>query len=666
MRSKVTVVLLFLNVVLFAYIYYFEQVKPIDSAGKTVLGSEVASITAFTRSSPGAPDVRAELDPNRGNTWWLTAPYEWPANPNAIARILNELQLLKAETSFAVADIGRSNQTLASYGLEQPALTLTFHAAGKDYTLRIGDDTGIGNRLYVLSPDGSRIHVVSRSLAESLGLPLADLRAESIFTIPVFEVRSLNVQTPPPSNLKVRLRRDAAARWSFETPILARAGKSAVEVTINSLNALTARNFLSSHDTDLERSGLNAPALRVTLEGNARRETLLLGSASATAGEYYAKTEDRAVVFTTAVPASLLDVLRTAHETLRDTRILDFEPGTVTGLTIVAPGQPELTLQKLEAAAPAAGAKPGDTPARDGWQAVVRVSGQAPQTVAADPGVVTDLLQKLHQLAARKFLSDAPSLGELESWGFNRPDREITLRLSTGGGPRGTEPSTLTLRVGTSPDKPGEAFAVVTNAPFVYQIVPDLLDDTPSAALAYRLRLLRELPDGARITGLRLVELAGGAEVFGVTNDTALTPESLSGANLSPAARQALGALLGQLRTLSARRFTAETFSAEQADTADGPRPWKYRLDLTVAFAGGNGGGNGTSSLFLTDRLGGSTLLAGTADFGGVEFEVTQEMLDALFTLTYAERHDPGAPAGPAPAPAAPATPAAPPPETKP
>ena len=138
--------------------------------------------------------------------------------------------------------------------------------------------------------------------------------------------------------------------------------------------------------------------------------------------------------------------------------------------------------------------------------------------------MVTALLQKISVLAARearpgspKFLSDAPSATDLENWGFNRPERELTLNLSAGlsGNPatrgisgtntgpaaagNGADLSSLTLQVGVSPDKPGEAFARVTNAPFVYQILPDILDDTPALARHYRLRVLRELPEEVEI-----------------------------------------------------------------------------------------------------------------------------------------------------------------------
>ncbi|HEY0864680.1 MAG TPA: DUF4340 domain-containing protein [Lacunisphaera sp.] len=670
MRSKVTVVLLFLNVVLFCYIYFYDLPR-IDErktleARRRVLGPEAATIEALTRKDRTGATVRLE---KRTDSWWLTAPYEWPADRNAIAGLINALELLEHETSFPVADLASSGRSLADYGLADPTLILEFTSSGRAYTLKIGDTTTVGNRLYVLSPDGARIHVVGRSLAEAVGLPLDTLRAASIFSVPVFEVRSLNVQTAAPANLKVRLRRDAASRWAFEAPINARASKAAVEVTINAVNALTAKNFLEPRDTDLDRAGLSSPSLRITLEGNARRETLLLGNPTgapvapregaagtgAGATEYFAKIEDKDVVFSTVVSKELLDVLRSAQEELRDPRVLDFEPAAVTALTLVAPGAPELTLQKLEG--------------EQGWQAVVRVSGAAPQTIAADPGVVTTLLQKISQLSARearpgspKFLSDAPAATDLENWGFNRPEREITLNLSTGGLPgnparsgNGADlASSLTLQIGVSPDKPGEAFARVTNAPFVYQILPDILDDTPALARHYRLRVLRELPEAARITSLKLSALPADTLLFSVSNEVALTPDSLATEKLPEKARTLLASLLAQLRTLRVKAYTAGTFTPEHAETPAGPQPWKYRLDVDTTLPGAGTATSATTTLWFTDRLAGSTMLAGTADLGGVVFEVTQEMLDTIFALTYTEKHDPGAPV-PAKDPVAPA-----------
>lgn len=107
MRSKVTVALLFLNVVLFFYIFQYEKVKLPDANGKRVLGAEVATIAAITRTSRSAAPLKLE---RRGDAWWLQEPYEWLANPNAVTRLINELQFLEHETSFAVADLTRSGK----------------------------------------------------------------------------------------------------------------------------------------------------------------------------------------------------------------------------------------------------------------------------------------------------------------------------------------------------------------------------------------------------------------------------------------------------------------------------------------------------------------------------------------------------------------------------
>jgi hypothetical protein len=666
MRSKVTVVLLFLNVVLFCYIYYYDQPQIRDrelrEASHSVLPPEIASMDSFTRTNRAGESFRIQ---KRGESWWLTAPYEWPANTNAVSLIHNELQFLKNVTSFAVADLAKTGQTLAEYGLTDPAYTVEFTAAGnpKPYKLLVGDDTKSGNRLYVLSPGGDRIHVVSRSLAESVGLSLPEIRAESIFTIPVFEVRSLNIQTAAPANLKVRLRRDAAARWSFESPILARAAKNNVEVAVNALNALTAKNFLESRDTDLDRAGLTAPALRITLEGNARRETLLLGNPTATAGEFYAKIEDKSVVFTATVPAKLWDDLQHSQETLRDPRIVDFDPATVTSLVIAAPGQPEVSLQKLESTTTPAPASPSasTTKDKDTWQVVTRTAGQTPVTLAGDTAIITELLTKIQLLSARKtalpgnqgvnhgFLTDAPSAADIEDYGFNRPEREITLGLNSGGGPRGNEPLTEVLQIGVSPDKPGRAFARLTNPPFVYEILPDILGETPPAALNYRQRLLRSLPDGAIVTSIALVDLGTSQPIYSKKLNEGDKNWDAALASEPEAIRKAVAGMLAELAMLRAQRFATDTFSADHADTAQGPRPWRYRLDYTIAFNGEAAQGT-PASLLLTERLGGMTQLAGTTEFGGVVFGVTQELLDALFALTYGAQHDPGPPASATPA----------------
>ncbi|HVU22759.1 MAG TPA: DUF4340 domain-containing protein [Opitutus sp.] len=648
MRTKVTLVLLFLNVALFFFIFHFERRWRTEEswreARRRVLGTETADIRTLAIVNNSARDRPEKLAlARRGDTWFVTAPIEWPANPAAVSRIVSELQFLEHETSFAVRDLAKNGQSLADYGLEHPRLTVAFgggepgtpDAAAPATMLRIGDTTRDGQRLYVLSPDGERIHVVNESFGRSLALGFEQIRSDAIFTIHVYEARSLNLQTAAPANLRIRIRRDGS-RWTFETPIIARASKTETELAINKLDALRVHNFLVDNPPATLPS--EKPALRISLEGNNRRETLLLGDAvppgASPAGgakaadtDYYAQFEGRAVVFTVAIPADLRDVLDHAEDKLRETRVLyasgavDFDPNAVTAVTLSAPGQPPLTLQRLET-----GARSVEDVA---WQIVLRSdSGQGPQTLLADRAAVGRLLQQLAQLTATGFQTDAPRDADLEAFGFNRPEREITFTMP------GKDP--VTLQIGVSAQRDGPAYArVTTGSVSIYTINPDILREIPTAPRAWRQHLLRELPAGARITALKLTDLADNRVLVDTAIDAAGHPAT------GTPAPDAVETILGQLRTLRAEEFVLDHF-AERVTVAGEERPWRYQLEATITLTGGAGEQTNTTTLFLTPRVGGDRQLAGSPEFNAV-FAVEQPLIDALFRLTEGPR-DPGAP----------------------
>ncbi len=646
MRTKITLILLFLNVALFTFIFYIEPhfgtEDSFRQAGNRVLGPEAANIIALEISSRSSSQpLRLE---KHGDTWLLSQPPDWPANPDAVSRILTELQTLEHNTSFLVSDLAKNGQTLADYGLDQPQLTISFTSGtesaqtGKTYTLRIGADTRIGNRLYILSPDGQRIHVVGRSLADSLTLPLDQLRDDALFTIPVFEASALTLQTAGPP---VRIHRDGT-RWSFESPILARASKVATELSLNDLGTLRAQTFISARDAD-DRTGLATPTLRITIDGNKRRETLLLGNpftagtappAGTPAPEtvFYAKMDDKAAIFTVSFPNDLLKNLKNAQIDLREPHFFDFEPHDATAVSLRAPNFPDLVLQRLESSAAAKDNAP--------WQIVSR-SAAGPQTRPADPAITQRLLENLALLSAKKFVSDAPSAADLESWGFNRPEREITVTLAPSvaqPATLGNQPVSLTLQLGLGTD--GQVYARVTGADSVYAVDSAILAATPVVTLAYRDRLLRALPAGAQITGLKLTRLADKTVLY----ERSLTPASGSSAQTDtwdtvlaalPADRHAaLQTILTALRTLRAKNFVRDDFPPN-VTVAGENRPWSYQLDATLSLAAASGGPAAatTLQLFFTERVGGNTQLAGSPEFG-VVFELDQAFLDALFTLT--------------------------------
>jgi hypothetical protein len=647
-RTKVTLVLLFLNVALFFFIFKFERhwrtERALLETRRRVLGAEAADIRSLEVSTPTGVSFSLE---RRGDNWWLTKPLEWPANPAAKSRIVNELLFLEHLTSFNVRDLAKNGRSLADYGLDKPKLTVSFRSGEAEAgtaasaTLAIGDATQDGNSLYVLSPDGERIHVVSRALLDSLTLPLEQLRADTLLTIPVFEASSLILQPAAPA-LRTYVRREGV-RWLFETPILARASKNAVELTINDLNRLRVKSFVTPSPS-IPRPA-DAPALRITLEGNNRRETLLIGAPVTPAAngpaprgdiEFYAQFEDRssaprAALFTVVIPAQLKETLDNAPEKLRERHILDFDPSAVTAVALSAPNQPELVLQRLETGPSAVGA-----PATAAWQIVRRGEGSAgPQALPADPIAVQRLLDQLVQFSAQRFLTESATTTDLENWGFNRPEREIALTLP---GPPAT---TLSVQIGVATPRDKSAYARLGPAgnpgTSIYVVDPVILDETVPSASAWRARLLRELPPTARITELKLTDLSNNQVLIDATFDANGNPP----ADLPNAA--AVQAVLPHLRLLRAKRFTQEAFT-DRVVTAGEERPWRYELAATVSLPGGAGGEQvATTSLLLTERAGGAQQLAGSREFNAV-FEVEQPFLDALWALIYGPR-DPGPPA---------------------
>jgi len=660
MRTKVTLVLLFLNVALFFYIIKFEHPGRVGETEmelrRRVLDGKVSADIRSLEISGGTP-VHTLALAKRGDTWFVTQPLEWPANPAAVSRILTELQFLEHLASFKVSELAQNGQSLADYGLDHPRLTIAITSGDpaehpQVTRLQIGDLTKDNLRLYLLSPDAERIHVVSQSLAQSLGLSADDLRADALFTIPVFEARSLNLQTAAPANLRIRLRRDGS-KWSFETPIIARASKTATELAINGLNGLRVASFITSNPPATLPSA--NPSLKITLEGNNRRETLVLGvlvhPEAPNADEYYAQLEGRSALFTVRIPSGpkeLMSTLRTAQVSLRETRILDFDAAAVTAITLTAPNSPELILQRLET-----GTQSAD---KSAWQIVRRGEAIGPQTLPADRAAVQRLLEQLSRLAVSDFntdfKSDAPTAADLESWGFNRPEREVFLTLGGGAAP-------LSLQLGT--DAKHNVYARLGPAAnpgsSIYAVDAGILRELPVAPRAWRDRVLRELPAGARLTALKLTDLSTNQTVVEIAlHDTGQPPANTQ----NP---EAIATILTSLRTLRAKEFILDQFT-DKVNVAGEERPWRYQLEATATLVGGAGEQTSVTKLFLTGRVGGDQQLAGSpANEYNAVFSIEQPLLDALWTLTEAAR-DPGpippatAVPAPSPAPAAPTVPA--------
>ncbi len=650
MRTKVTLVLVFLNVALFFWIFHARNEWRIEAATAAtrdlVLPPEATDIQSLELSDGLHPATRLE---RKGEAWLITQPENWPANPNAIARILNDLKFLRHDAAFTVEDIRKGGRTLADYGLEKPLLTLTLVSGGATpatFVLKIGAPTPDTKSLYLLSPDGTQIHVVGRNLAESLQLGLDQLRSLRLFSITVDEVRALNLQFPTDNAPPVSLARNGLGQaWAFESPHDARASKSETEKVIGELNALQAETgfFPRVRETSEAVTGLGQP-ITIKVEGNKRHETLYLGlpvtppppGTAAARGSTlrYARLDDREQIFAVAFPDRLLDTLGKAQETLREKLILDFDPArdAVISVKITAPNQPDLTIRHLEAA--------GDR--AESWQIA---AGSNPLT--ADRERVGRLLQDLAHLAATRFIN-APTSAETETLGFSYPLRVVTLSLAPPVAPAATAaapanppppPAQVVLELAHGPD--GYSARIRGRAEsFIYGLPDNALEKLPVAARVYRDRLVQALSQDENITSLTLRPNGDPAApvVYSHALDLAAGETwSRVSAGMPPAQQVALSYVVNYLKNIRARQFVADSFS-EQTMVNGESRPWAWRLDATISTLGAAAGTPpNTLTLYIGDRAGGSQL-AGSRKLD-VVFELETQFADALAELINENRN---------------------------
>lgn len=617
MRVKFTISLLILNLLAFGAILFLGHKSQLDTSSQSslasIIGKEVAEAERI--------EIRGDLLEaprvleREGSTWKMSAPMEWSANFYAVNRILNQLQFLEEEASFTIEEIEKTGQSLADYGLENPALTLTIRSNQKDMTLRIGAVTKIGNNVYILGPSGDEIFVVSGQSLQSLIVDLSDLRTREIFDIPVFEVKGMTVQinavdTNTNGGLKVRLAKNSEG-WTFESPLNAQADPAVVGSTINTLTATKVERFIEPEATDSIEQGLENPFMRVTLDGNKRRQTLLIGNSvsnNRNGPSYYAKLEQNPTIFT--VSAAPFDELKKAQEAMRERNFMQFDPSTLTSINISEKGF-QIRLQKLET---------GE------WQVIESKMAEDIQPYRVDTEIIKKLKNDLKTLRATDFTIDAPNASDLERLGFNSPRREVKLTTA--------DKKEITLQLAHPEDENDALYARKTSTEYIYQVDRrTTLQSLPLSALYYRNRTLDALPEAARVSSIRLTDLSTDTVLydFSLPNSTSLWLEVLAKEPLKEQA--ALLQLIEQVRKFTVQSYVADQYTDAYEVDIDKSIPWTYALDATILLPGGDTNREDTRRYVFTERLSG-TMQIGASQAQNAVFQLPKESIDAIYELT--------------------------------
>lgn len=566
--ARSTVILILANLLAFALVWRSTYEHNVPVATQTLVFPVSIEKIELTEANSKLVIEKKNL------IWVVTSPFNWSANLWSVQRLIDELRLVDSEKGFAANEVKLGSGSLATYGLEKPRWSLRITSENNTAVeVKIGENKET-RRIFLLTPDAQRIIPLGDALAAALETKSENYRVDKVFDISEFEVRGISVrQHIKDADALTKLsyeeqsrvgRRNQGAEWHFAAPFTSLADSERMTKAVGNLSNLRALQFA---EKNLEEYGLSSPEYRIAIEGNARRQVLLVGRTKAdNPTQRWSKLEDNETAF--LIETKNLSEWLNPNSTLPAARPADFDAELVTGYTLTSRGR-SITLHRLES---------GSNDSR--WEIPVAPGTTATQRREADTRKVRTFLASLCQLRALNqtnvdvttpWLIPASNLS-------GEPIHKIEIEF-------GSDKSTLSIYDGPANQpngailihQKGATFAALCDGSFLRN---DYQDVSPQA---WRSKTIAELAAGNKVSGLRLIERGDGK----VVGEARLGPDGnwAGTGRLDPANSRRLAETLAQVK------------AAEFVDKDVGAGDWKYELRITVQAAGG---ATGASEKFRT------------------------------------------------------------------
>lgn len=610
MRFKLTLLLLILNAVVFAVLYYMD--KRVAASKRYAMeqrvlfaGDLLQSADRISFESTELPDESWTLR-KQGGEWRMQTPLEWRANSFSVNRLFAELQLMRWENRFSLSELKDYGQSLADYGLQEPKVVFRVGNANTEKTLQVGIATEAGERLYAKVADEDYVMVLPTTLFAGESLRLPNLLAREVISLKPFEITSITLQAANSPNQRIRLAKGAGNHWLFESPIQTPADDTRVEAALSGLLTIIAEAF--PEDVDLDDLQ-NNPAFRLTLGAGVRRQTLLIG-ASGPAGEgdalRYAQLEDMPTAFLLDIKP-LADLLN-PQERLRDPHIFPLLDRTsISSLEFVSPSA-SCTVQRLE---------------NGGWTVLSGRNGSLVNW-PADTETVEKVLQALVDLQAEAIVTDAPSQNDLEDAGLTRPALRITFR----------ESSERNLLIGKIDEAKRLAVVKRGSLPTISKVSVGALELFSADPLFYRHKTYSTLPGSAQIVGVSITTAEGAPLLAYASQSDGSLADWMGRMDADKA--KAAEALLAQIRAFKVTRYHAA--NPDQLMLPEGATSveWPWRLTVNVSLPAGGSSQSNQITYLVSKRYGGDLQYASVGN-DGLCFELPVAFIEALHAFVFTE-----------------------------
>ena len=334
MNWKTTWLLLALAALLFGLIVLLEQYTRPPSPPGPLLAFPPAAVTNIALRRTNQFVLRAE---KTGGAWNLTLPISYPAQSFAIESLLEALKSLSSFAYIPPEEFRSGQRSIAEYGLDVPAATLTLQHGGQRTELLFGTRTPVGDHIYLQLLNQPGLQVVDAELFDRLPRGANDWRDNLLINFSGLPFDRIEVRA---SGRGFALALNPTNRLFFlSKPNPARADAAKVDALLRKLAAARAEQFVSDDlRVDLELFGLHPPEAELVLGlGTNDLVTLQFGKSP---------TNDPTVVHVrrlsqtniVLVSRSVLAALQTSYIELRDRRLMTFAPDGATEIVLVGAG----------------------------------------------------------------------------------------------------------------------------------------------------------------------------------------------------------------------------------------------------------------------------------------------------------------------------------------
>ncbi len=599
-KFKLTFVLLILNAIAFISLFLLSNGQFKNHEKTQGLNYAIVSLTQDLESiSIESKQLQESVNILRqNNNWFIDKPIQWPANNFSVNQIIHQLNSLKESAKFTYDELIETDQNLKDFGLDDPKLIINLRRGSKSLNLLVGNSTPLGNKLYLYLPQEEAIYVVESDLLKDKVLNIKDLYRKQIFDIPNFEIDALNYQfqTSEKNNrgqLSVRLEKNINDHsWQFASPLKVEADALLVSKMIQALTSTEIEKFLPIEIVDSDMLGFENPYLKLSLQGNKRRNTLIVGNAVSNPNNhknYYAKLESNPTIFT--VKADEYDQFIQAHKDLREKNFISLNTNGISTVDILDTKN-HTKLQKLE---------------NNEWQVLPLNEITPTKSFQADSEVIDNFIKNLNTLRAVDFFADNPTEEDLNALNFNQALLEILVFSN--------EENVLTLSAVQHPEVESLLLVKTENYPTIYSIDKvSFLNRFSAQSLFYKNRIIEKFPEVARIVELKIKHIQTDKLLLDYPTDT--LDEKLS------------SELLQSLKEFKVRRYIDKPFSLKQGNV-DGSIFWKYKLSFKIALPGDLEDKVEERIYFFNERSSGNSQLGGTPS-QNLLFELSQNLIEAI------------------------------------